>query len=184
MAESESGFYRRHLFEKTGAAVAATAFTIVRPEAVRGSQANSKISVGLIGVGGRGSYDATIFHNDPRAHVTALCDLFDDRIEVGIQKIKLDKPTVTAIETPSSAPAEAPSSAQASETKPTPPSAAPAFASTAPPATATTGSATASFPTSWRRRRRYARASGRWRRCRSSWRTAASRSRVPSTGRW
>jgi myo-inositol 2-dehydrogenase/D-chiro-inositol 1-dehydrogenase len=94
MSQSESGFSRRHLFEKTGAAVAATAFTIVRPEAVRGSQANSKITVGLIGVGGRGSYDATIFNTDPRAQVTALCDLFDDRIEVGIQKIKLEKPTV------------------------------------------------------------------------------------------
>jgi myo-inositol 2-dehydrogenase/D-chiro-inositol 1-dehydrogenase len=94
MSESESGVSRRHLFEKTGAALAATAFTIVRPEAVRGSQANSKITVGLIGVGGRGSYDATIFNTDPRAQVTALCDLFDDRIEIGIQKIKLEKPTV------------------------------------------------------------------------------------------
>ena len=33
----------------------ASAFTIVAPQAVRGSQANSKISVGLIGSGGRGS---------------------------------------------------------------------------------------------------------------------------------
>jgi myo-inositol 2-dehydrogenase / D-chiro-inositol 1-dehydrogenase len=94
MSQSESGFSRRQLFEKTSAAVAATAFTIVRPEAVRGSQANSKITVGLVGVGGRGSYDATIFNTDPRAQVTALCDLFDDRIEVGIQKIKLEKPTI------------------------------------------------------------------------------------------
>ncbi len=70
---------------------AAGAFTIVRPEAVRGSQANSKISVGLIGSGNRGSYDAAIVHADPRAEVTALCDLFDDRIEMAIQRIKLDK---------------------------------------------------------------------------------------------
>ncbi len=70
---------------------AAGAFTIVRPEAVRGSQANSRISVGLIGSGNRGSYDAAIVHADPRAEVTALCDLFDDRIEMAIQRIKLDK---------------------------------------------------------------------------------------------
>ena len=70
---------RRQLIEKTGAAIAA-GFTIVRPESVRGSQANSKIAVGLIGVGGRGQYDAGIFNADPRARVTALCDLFDDRI--------------------------------------------------------------------------------------------------------
>ena len=84
---------RRQLIEKTGAAIA-TGFTIVRPESVRGSQANSKIAVGLIGVGGRGQYDATIFNADPRARVTALCDLFDDRIEIGTQKIKIEKPTV------------------------------------------------------------------------------------------
>lgn len=62
---------------------------------------------------------------------------------------KLDKPTVTAIETPPPAPVEA--SARATETKSTPPSVAPAIASTAPPATTTppvtttTGPATASF---------------------------------------
>jgi len=87
-----SAFSRRDLLQT--ATAAASAFTIVRPEAVRGSQANSKVAVGLIGVGGRGSYDAAIFHADPRARVTALCDLFDDRIETGIQKIKTEKPTV------------------------------------------------------------------------------------------
>ena len=93
MKQANPGVSRRNLFQKAGAA-AATGFTIVRPESVRGSQANSKISVGLIGVGGRGSFDAGVFHTDPRARVTALCDLFDDRIETGIQKIKLDKPAV------------------------------------------------------------------------------------------
>ncbi|MGA2130710.1 MAG: Gfo/Idh/MocA family oxidoreductase [Bryobacteraceae bacterium] len=93
MSESGPGLSRRQLLEKTGAAVAA-GFTIVRPEAVRGSQANSKITVGLIGVGGRGQYDASIFNADQRARVTALCDLFDDRIEIGTQKIKIEKPAV------------------------------------------------------------------------------------------
>jgi predicted dehydrogenase len=93
MSESTPSLSRRQLVEKTGAALAA-GFTIVRPESVRGSQANSKIAVGLIGVGGRGQYDATIFNADPRARVTALCDLFDDRIEIGTQKIKIEKPTV------------------------------------------------------------------------------------------
>ncbi len=93
MSEPGSGISRRQLIEKTGAAVAA-GFTIVRPEAVRGSQANSKITAGLIGVGGRGQYDAAIYNADPRARITALCDLFDDRIEVGTQKIKVQKPAV------------------------------------------------------------------------------------------
>jgi len=90
---THSRISRRGFFQKSAAA-AATGVTFVRPEAVRGSQANSKITVGLIGVGGRGSYDASVFNSDPRARVTALCDLFDDRIETGIQKIKAQKPAV------------------------------------------------------------------------------------------
>jgi predicted dehydrogenase len=82
---------RERFVSRRGLLGAAGAFTIVRAEAVRGSQANSRISVGLIGSGNRGSYDAAIVHADPRAEVTALCDLFDDRIEMAIQRIKLDK---------------------------------------------------------------------------------------------
>jgi len=84
---------RRELIRK-GGAVAATTFSIVGPRAVRGSQANSKITVGLIGAGGRGTYDATIFNDDPRSRVTALCDLFQDRIESAAQKIKAQNPAV------------------------------------------------------------------------------------------
>ena len=47
----------------------AGAFTIVGAQAVRGSQANSKVSVGLVGVGGRGTYDANIVNSDPRARI-------------------------------------------------------------------------------------------------------------------
>jgi predicted dehydrogenase len=82
---------RRELIRKGGAA-AATTFTIVAPQTVRGYQANSKISVGLIGCGGRGTYDATIVHADKRAQVTALCDLFPDRIESATSAMKLQNP--------------------------------------------------------------------------------------------
>ena len=82
---------RRDLIRKGGAA-AATTFTIMAPQTVRGYQANSKISVGLIGCGGRGTYDATIVHGDKRAQVTALCDLFPDRTENAAQKLKLENP--------------------------------------------------------------------------------------------
>lgn len=70
---------------------AVSSFTIVSPQAVRGSQANSQISVGLIGSGGRGTYDARITHGDPRAQVTALCDLFQDRVENAKRELKLEK---------------------------------------------------------------------------------------------
>ena len=72
----------------------AAAFSIATPQAVRGSQANSKVSVGLIGSGNRGAYDAGIVHADPRAEITALCDLFDDQIEKARQKIGVANPRV------------------------------------------------------------------------------------------
>jgi hypothetical protein len=59
---------------------------MVRPEAVRASHANSKIL--RRADWRRGSYAAGVFKADARARVTALCDLFDDRIETGKQKIR------------------------------------------------------------------------------------------------
>jgi predicted dehydrogenase len=73
---------------------AASTFLIVPAAAVRGSQANSRLSVGLIGTGNRGSYDGAIVHADPRARITALCDLFDDQIEKAQAKIKVEKPAI------------------------------------------------------------------------------------------
>ncbi|MGA2721737.1 MAG: Gfo/Idh/MocA family oxidoreductase [Bryobacteraceae bacterium] len=84
---------RRDMLRKAGTAGVA-AFTFVSPGAVRGSDANSAISVGLIGAGNRGTYDASIVHADPRARITAVCDLFDDRTEAAIPKIKVEKPAV------------------------------------------------------------------------------------------
>ena len=87
MKEQDQLLSRRNL-------LAGTTFAIMSPQAVRGFQANSKISVGLIGSGGRGSYDASIVNADPRARVTALCDLYDDRLETATQKIKAAGPKV------------------------------------------------------------------------------------------
>jgi myo-inositol 2-dehydrogenase/D-chiro-inositol 1-dehydrogenase len=79
---------------RTFLAGSTAAFAIMAPQTAKSYQANSKISVGLIGSGGRGSYDASIVHADPRARITALCDLFDDRIEKAKQTIKVQNPTV------------------------------------------------------------------------------------------
>jgi myo-inositol 2-dehydrogenase / D-chiro-inositol 1-dehydrogenase len=65
----------------SGVAGAASAFTIVAPQSVRGSQANSQVAVGLIGCGGRGSYDASIVQKDSRARVMALCDKYPDQFD-------------------------------------------------------------------------------------------------------
>lgn len=76
-----------------GAAAASAVFTLVQPQAVRGSQANSKITVGLIGAGGRGTYDASLVQTDPRAQVVSLCDRFPDRLEESNARLKLSNPT-------------------------------------------------------------------------------------------
>ncbi len=78
----------------SGSAAGAAAFSIMSPQTVRGYQANSKISVGLIGSGGRGSFDASIVNGDPRGRITALCDLYDDHIEKAEQTIKVENPKV------------------------------------------------------------------------------------------
>lgn len=54
---------------------------IVKPETAFGTQANTRIQVGVIGTGNRGRYDADFFSKDPRAAVTALCDLYPDQID-------------------------------------------------------------------------------------------------------
>jgi len=82
----------RRRFLQSSAAVAASTFTIVAPQAVRGSQANSQISVGLIGAGGRGSFDSAIVNGDPRARITALCDKFPDQFERAQKVIKVENP--------------------------------------------------------------------------------------------
>ncbi len=61
----------------------AGAFTIMAPHLVRGSQANSALSVGLIGCGNRGMYVSGYFAKNEFAKVTALCDIYEDRLAVG-----------------------------------------------------------------------------------------------------
>ena len=49
--------------------------------AVRGSAANDAVKVGLIGSGGRGTFDAGLLVKDSRARLVAICDIFDDRMD-------------------------------------------------------------------------------------------------------
>ena len=63
------------------ALAAASGLLIVKPQTAFGSQANSKVHVGVIGTGNRGRYDADFFSKDARAEVAALCDLYPDQID-------------------------------------------------------------------------------------------------------
>jgi predicted dehydrogenase len=59
---------------------AATAGYMMKPQLVRGSQANSAVRVGLLGCGGRGTVDATSIALNGPARMVALADLFEDRL--------------------------------------------------------------------------------------------------------
>lgn len=58
---------------------AGATITIVVPGAVRGSQANSKIRLGLLGCGRRGTWIAKLFAEHGGYEIVACADYFDDR---------------------------------------------------------------------------------------------------------
>jgi predicted dehydrogenase len=62
-------------------AAAAASLTILRSELVRGTQANSRIKLGLIGCGGRGVWIAGLFAAHGGYDVFAASDYFPDRTE-------------------------------------------------------------------------------------------------------
>src|SRR6185436_19655540 len=62
--------------------------------AIRGTAANAAVKVGLIGAGGRGTFDAGHLVKDPNARLVALCDIFDDRIEQAKKRIPIENPKV------------------------------------------------------------------------------------------
>jgi predicted dehydrogenase len=73
-----SGLTRRRFIATAGAS--ALAFQIVKPTAVRGATANSVLSVGLIGCGGRGSWIADLFRKHGGYRLAAMADYFPDRV--------------------------------------------------------------------------------------------------------
>ncbi len=70
---------RREFVKEAGAAT--FAFTVLRPEFVRGSQANSRIKLGLIGCGGRGLWLMKLFAQHGGYEIFAGADYFQDRVE-------------------------------------------------------------------------------------------------------
>lgn len=59
---------------------AGATISIVVPGAVRGSQANSKIRLGLLGCGRRGTWIAKLFAEHGGYEIAACADYFDDRV--------------------------------------------------------------------------------------------------------
>src|SRR5271157_1850326 len=86
-AEGRSGLSRRELLVGTGAA--ATAFSIMKPGLVRGSQVNSKITLGSIGCGSRGTWIANLFQKHGGYEITAAMDYFPDRVNAFGDKLNV-----------------------------------------------------------------------------------------------
>ena len=72
-----------------GAGAATLGLTLLKPELVRGAGANSKINLGVIGCGGRGSWIADLFAKNGNFNVVALADYFPDRVDAAGQKLNV-----------------------------------------------------------------------------------------------
>ena len=64
-----------------GVAAATAGAMLIRPELVRGTEANSAVRVGLLGCGGRGTEDASNLVDTGGARVVALADMFQDQLD-------------------------------------------------------------------------------------------------------
>ncbi len=76
---------RRKFLARAG--TAAVGFTVLKPALVLGAEANSKVNLGVIGCGGRGSWIAELFANDGHYNVVAVADYFQDRVDGIGQKL-------------------------------------------------------------------------------------------------
>ena len=70
---------RRRFIAGTGAA--ALSFTVVKSNLVHGYNANSKIDLGIIGCGGRGTWITGLFKEHGGYNIVAAADYFQDRID-------------------------------------------------------------------------------------------------------
>ena len=72
-------------------AAAAAAVTVVRPGAVRGAEANSRVTVGCVGLGGRGAWLARMVAKHPGYQITAVADYFPEVADKVGQQLNVAK---------------------------------------------------------------------------------------------
>jgi len=65
----------------SGASATALSFTIIKPNLVRGTEANSKIRLGMIGCGGRGTWITNLFKKHGGYEIVAVADYFQDKVD-------------------------------------------------------------------------------------------------------
>lgn len=85
MKSSKNAVTRRTLIGAT---------TVVPFAAVAGSTANSSVSIGLLGAGGRGPRVSRLLTQNTSGRIAALCDLYDEKIERAKRVINLENPAI------------------------------------------------------------------------------------------
>jgi len=86
MTTAKTKVTRRRFVE---AAAAVAAFTIVKPGSARGTAAASKLTLGIVGVGGRGTFVGSRFAEHPDIQITAIADLYDDKLTPARETFKV-----------------------------------------------------------------------------------------------
>ena len=85
ISDSNAGRLSRRGF-MAGAGAAAFSFAVAKPEAVHGA-AGSKVNLGLIGCGGRGTWIADLFKQHGGYNIAAVADYFQDRADSAGEKL-------------------------------------------------------------------------------------------------
>ncbi len=77
----------KKLTRRDALAGAAALPLILKPGTALRAQANSAVSFGIIGTGGRGRYVGTHMANDRNARLAAICDIYPDRIDLAKTRV-------------------------------------------------------------------------------------------------
>jgi predicted dehydrogenase len=91
---SVSGKNRKRISRRqfiAGASAAAISFSVVKPGLVRGSEANSKVSLGMIGCGMRGKGIGERFVEHGGYEIVAAADYFQDRVDEFGEKFGVER---------------------------------------------------------------------------------------------
>jgi predicted dehydrogenase len=92
MENDSTGISRRSFLRtSTAASAGATAFTILKPELVRGA-GDGNLKAGLVGCGGRGTEAAQQFlHGNDNVELVAMGDIFEDHLEKSLNEMRTSK---------------------------------------------------------------------------------------------
>ena len=90
MEQDEATTYTRRSFlsRSFGAGAAASAFTLIKPELVRGA-GKERLRAGLVGCGGRGTEAAVdLLTADPSVELVAMGDIFADKLQKSLANLR------------------------------------------------------------------------------------------------